>query len=161
MLAQKYADGGDLLKALHHAGGRLTEHSAVSMVIQPLLSCMVYLHSKNIIHRCAGTRAAATPSAATPCTFGKTQFCRRRDIKPENILFDEGVLKVADFGLALNMNEENAVTRAGGLSFFNTDCGSQARLSCSGAPWHGNALAAHTSCPCPERLRRYAALHGA
>lgn len=37
----------------------------------------------------------------------------RRDIKPENILFDEGVLKVADFGLALNTNEENAVTRAG------------------------------------------------
>lgn len=53
VLVQKYADGGDLLKALHHAGGRLTEHSAVSMVIQPLLSCMVYLHSKNIIHRCA------------------------------------------------------------------------------------------------------------
>lgn len=36
-----------------------------------------------------------------------------RDIKPENILFDEGILKVADFGLALNVNEENAVTRAG------------------------------------------------
>ena len=51
ILAQKYADGGDLLKALHHAGGRLTEHSAVSMVIQPLLSCMVYLHGKGIIHR--------------------------------------------------------------------------------------------------------------
>lgn len=41
--------------------------------------------------------------AALPC----------RDIKPENILFDEGILKVADFGLALNTNEENAVTRAG------------------------------------------------
>lgn len=51
VLAQKYADGGDLLKALHHAGGRLTEHSAVSMVIQPLLSCLVYLHGKGIIHR--------------------------------------------------------------------------------------------------------------
>lgn len=51
ILAQKYADGGDLLKALHHAGGRLTEHSAVSMVVHPLLSCMVYLHGKGIIHR--------------------------------------------------------------------------------------------------------------
>jgi hypothetical protein len=51
ILAQKYADGGDLLKALHHAGGRLTEHSAVSMVIHPLLSCMMYLHGKGIIHR--------------------------------------------------------------------------------------------------------------
>lgn len=51
ILAQKYADGGDLLKALHHAGGRLTEHSAVSMVIHPLLACLVYLHGKGIIHR--------------------------------------------------------------------------------------------------------------
>jgi serine/threonine protein kinase len=51
ILAQKYADGGDLLKALHAAGGRLTEHSAVSMVIQPLLACLVYLHGKGIIHR--------------------------------------------------------------------------------------------------------------
>jgi hypothetical protein len=27
---------------------------------------------------------------------------------------DDGVLKLADFGLAINMNEEAAVTRAGG-----------------------------------------------
>lgn len=65
MLAQKYADGGDLLKALHHAGGRLTEHSAVSMVIQPLLSCMVYLHSKNIIHRCAKALIDSTAASST------------------------------------------------------------------------------------------------
>jgi serine/threonine protein kinase len=37
-----------------------------------------------------------------------------RDIKPENLLFShEGVLKVADFGLAINLNQERAVTRAG------------------------------------------------
>lgn len=51
MLAQKYAEGGDLLRALHKAGGRLTEKSAVQMVIHPLLSCLVYLHSKGITHR--------------------------------------------------------------------------------------------------------------
>jgi aurora kinase len=38
------------------------------------------------------------------------------DIKPENILFDdEGILKLADFGLAINVNDEPAVTRAGTL----------------------------------------------
>ncbi len=53
MLAQRYAEGGDLLRALHKAGGRLTERSAVQMVVQPLLNCLVYLHSKGITHRYA------------------------------------------------------------------------------------------------------------
>jgi aurora kinase len=51
VLAQRYAEGGDLLRALHKAGGRLTEKSAVQMVVQPLLNCLVYLHSKGITHR--------------------------------------------------------------------------------------------------------------
>jgi serine/threonine protein kinase len=38
----------------------------------------------------------------------------RRDIKPENVLFTEHrVLKLADFGLAIDLTEERAVTRAG------------------------------------------------
>lgn len=53
VLAQRYAEGGDLLKALHNAGGRLSEKSAVLMVVQPLLNCLVYLHSKGITHRWA------------------------------------------------------------------------------------------------------------
>lgn len=51
ILAQRFAEGGDLLRALHKAGGRLTEKSAVQMVIHPLLNCLVYLHSKGITHR--------------------------------------------------------------------------------------------------------------
>ncbi len=39
-----------------------------------------------------------------------------RDIKPENLLLSEtGVLKLADFGLAIDLNREAAVTRAGTL----------------------------------------------
>ncbi|KAF8058341.1 aurka-a [Scenedesmus sp. PABB004] len=92
VLAQRYAQGGDLLRALHRAGGRLTERSAVTMVVQPLLNCLVYLHAKGITHR---------------------------DIKPENILFDgAGLLKLADFGLAINTTEEAAVTRAGTLHYM-------------------------------------------
>jgi aurora kinase len=61
VLAQRYAEGGDLLRALHKAGGRLTEKSAVQMVIQPLLNCLVYLHGKGITHRwAASTRIEAS-----------------------------------------------------------------------------------------------------
>ncbi len=39
-----------------------------------------------------------------------------RDIKPENVLFtSDRILKVADFGLAIDLTEEHAVTRAGTL----------------------------------------------
>lgn len=37
-----------------------------------------------------------------------------RDIKPENVLFTSSmVLKMGDFGLAVNLREERAVTRVG------------------------------------------------
>jgi hypothetical protein len=55
--------------------------------------CSQYLHTRAIIHR---------------------------DIKPENILFaDKGsCLKLADFGLAIDLREERAVTRAGTLDYM-------------------------------------------
>lgn len=59
-----------------------------------LTSCVLqYLHTRAIIHR---------------------------DIKPENILFaDRGsCLKLADFGLAIDLRQERAVTRAGTLDYM-------------------------------------------
>jgi serine/threonine protein kinase len=59
------------------------------MVLHPFLLSLHYLHTHGIMHR---------------------------DIKPENVLFTEHrVLKLADFGLAIDLNEERAVTRAGTL----------------------------------------------
>ncbi|GBF97654.1 aurora protein [Raphidocelis subcapitata] len=91
-LVQRFCGQGDLLKLLHKCGGRMNERAAVQAVIHPLLTVLLYLHARGVTHR---------------------------DIKPENILFDdEGVLKLADFGLAINMNDEPAVTRAGTLHYM-------------------------------------------
>ncbi|KAK9839488.1 hypothetical protein WJX81_005063 [Elliptochloris bilobata] len=91
-LAQEYAAGGDLYEALKHSGGQISERRAVRDVIRPCLSALIYLHSKGIIHR---------------------------DIKPENILLTaDRIVKVADFGLSINMRAERPVTRAGTLDYM-------------------------------------------
>ncbi len=87
ILVQEYADGQDLFSMLHKYGGRLSERLAVQLVLEPFLRVLQYLHSRAIIHR---------------------------DIKPENILFNKAsCLKLGDFGLAIDLREERAVTRAG------------------------------------------------
>ncbi|GLC41888.1 hypothetical protein PLESTF_000096600 [Pleodorina starrii] len=92
VLVQEYAEGGDLYRLLHKNGGRLSERQAVEMVLHPFLLALHYLHTRGIMHR---------------------------DIKPENVLFTEHrVLKLADFGLAIDLNEERAVTRAGTLDYM-------------------------------------------
>ncbi|KAG1670024.1 hypothetical protein FOA52_011180 [Chlamydomonas sp. UWO 241] len=92
VLVQEYAEGGDLYRLLHRNGGRLSERQAVEMVLHPFLLAMQYLHTRGIMHR---------------------------DIKPENVLFTEHrVLKLADFGLAIDLTEERAVTRAGTLDYM-------------------------------------------
>ncbi|KAG2489680.1 hypothetical protein HYH03_011789 [Edaphochlamys debaryana] len=92
VLVQEYAEGGDLYRLLHKNGGRLSERQAVEMVLHPFLLALHYLHTRGIMHR---------------------------DIKPENVLFTEHrVLKLADFGLAIDLTEERAVTRAGTLDYM-------------------------------------------
>lgn len=92
VMVQEYAEGGDLYRLLHRNGGRLSERQAVEMVLHPFLLSLHYLHTRGIMHR---------------------------DIKPENVLFTEHrVLKLADFGLAIDLTEERAVTRAGTLDYM-------------------------------------------
>jgi serine/threonine protein kinase len=59
-------------------------------------------------------------SVAAALQYLHTRAIIHRDIKPENILFaDKGsCLKLADFGLAIDLREERAVTRAGTLDYM-------------------------------------------
>ncbi|PNH06396.1 putative spindle assembly checkpoint kinase [Tetrabaena socialis] len=87
VMVQEFADGGDLFTLLHRYGGRMPERQAVEMVLLPCLRVLVYLHEQGILHR---------------------------DIKPENILFTRNMtFKLCDFGLAIDLRDERAVTRAG------------------------------------------------
>ena len=67
--------------------GRMPERELVSAVLLPLMSALLHMHERGLIHR---------------------------DIKPENTLFAAGrVLKLADFGLAVDAAVERPVTRLG------------------------------------------------
>ena len=88
----EYASRGDLYgiqraTADHPFGRRQDEGRVVSVVLRPLLAALAFLHSRGICHR---------------------------DIKPENVLFTSNwQLKLADFGVSIDLARERAVTRAG------------------------------------------------
>eukprot|EP00798_Chlamydomonas_sp_ICE-L_P015342 gene15342-21429_t len=92
VLVQEYAGGSDLFHIMHKFGGKVNERLAVQMVLEPFLKVLNFLHSKGIVHR---------------------------DIKPENIMFSSDmVLKLGDFGLAIDLRKERPVTRAGTLDYM-------------------------------------------
>lgn len=92
VMVTEYAAHGDLFNFMQKSGGRLSEAKAVTLVMEPFLRVLQYLHSKGIAHR---------------------------DIKPENILLTKDMkLKIGDFGLAIDMGNERGVTRAGTLDYM-------------------------------------------
>jgi serine/threonine protein kinase len=84
---------GDLFDLLRHMGGRMKESDVVTRVLVPFMSGISYMHANGIIHR---------------------------DIKLENTLFAaDGTLKIADFGLSIDVTSEAPVTRLGTLDYMS------------------------------------------
>ena len=93
-LVQEYAKGGDLYQELKSAKELLSEKEVVQSFVEPLVSAIQYLHARSIMHR---------------------------DIKPENVLLHENVIKLADFGLALDATSERPATRLGTLDYMSPE----------------------------------------
>ncbi|MEW5311311.1 MAG: hypothetical protein WDW38_003038 [Sanguina aurantia] len=49
-IVQEFACGGDLHNFVYKCGGRMQERQAVSMVLQPFLKALHYLHTQGIVH---------------------------------------------------------------------------------------------------------------
>ena len=91
-MVQELASDGDLFQQVKRGSGKFSERRTAQDVILPFLDALTHIHKRGIIHR---------------------------DIKPENILVGSGaIIKLADFGLAIDMNEERAVTRTGTLDYM-------------------------------------------
>ncbi|KAG2491630.1 hypothetical protein HYH03_010001 [Edaphochlamys debaryana] len=85
VLVMEYATRGDLFGITQRH--QLNELQITEVVMRPLISALSFLHAKGICHR---------------------------DIKPENVFFtSDWTLKLADFGVSIDLIKERAVTRTG------------------------------------------------
>lgn len=130
-MVQEYAAGGNLLDLLQRYGGRLSEHVTVQMVLEPFLRVLqvwpggwgagvqVCGHAST----CSRIPLTHSRSCCARTQYLHTRGIIHRDIKPENILFSKGMtLKLADFGLAIDLRRERAVTRAGARLAAESAC---------------------------------------
>ncbi|EIE20566.1 kinase-like protein [Coccomyxa subellipsoidea C-169] len=96
-LVQEIAEGGDLFAELGRAGGFLPEQRVATSIMRPFVSALAYMHSQGILHR---------------------------DIKPENILMTSASeIKLADFGLALDLRHETPKSCVGTLDYMPPEGG--------------------------------------
>jgi serine/threonine protein kinase len=85
-IIMEYCNEGDLCDYMKNNPGR--NEKDINMLIKQLISGLDYLYSKGIVHR---------------------------DIKPQNILLNNNVIKIIDFGFAKEWRDQNEM--------FNTLCG--------------------------------------
>eukprot|EP00878_Enallax_costatus_P001420 GHUV01001570.1.p1 GENE.GHUV01001570.1~~GHUV01001570.1.p1 ORF type:complete len:566 (+),score=155.75 GHUV01001570.1:219-1916(+) len=91
-IVMEHCSGGDLLEQLLREGRAMAEKRVVREVVLPTLTALAYIHAAGIIHR---------------------------DIKLENLFISaSGHLQLGDFGLAICMLEERAISPVGTLEYM-------------------------------------------
>lgn len=91
-ICMEFIKGKTVRSYLRKHDGKLHPSKAI-MLLKHMIAAMVHLHLQNIVHR---------------------------DIKPDNIMIEDGThhIKLVDFGLAINLDNEVAHTRAGTLYYM-------------------------------------------
>jgi len=91
-ICMEFIQGKTVRAYLRKNDGKLHPSKAI-VLLKHMIAAMVHLHQQNILHR---------------------------DIKPDNIMIEDGThsIKLVDFGLAINLDKEVAHTRAGTLYYM-------------------------------------------